>query len=640
MRIRLVLIVLVAVVVGTVAYLAFRPRGPGELNVLLITLDTTRADHLACYGDTNAQTPNLDRLAAEGTLFTRCSTCVPQTLPSHSSIMTGTYPYVHGVRRNGTDRLDEAAVTLAETLEQAGFRTQATVASVVLNAPTGIDQGFGTFQDVTAGGEGSDLDRAERKGNDVCNHAIKMLRSMADGRFFLWVHFFDPHYPYESKRFGDIASREAYADEITFMDHQVGRLLETLDELRIRDRTLVVIVGDHGEDLTDHGELDHGYFIYETTLHVPLIFRCPGAVPAGRRIDGQVRTIDIAPTILDLTGATPLADAQGISLAPLLAETPRRMELASYGEAMEAHALLGWSRLRSITAGGWKYILTPHPQLYNLEDDSAEAHNVIAEHPEVAARLHQQLQTLIADAPPRITAAGGPVAMSAEETARLESLGYVGGVETSDEQIASELDIFEPEGADPTDQAATLALYTQARRLMNIGRHAQAEEQFREVVRLLPNSLYPLRDLALVLHRQKKYDEAVEVYEQALAAKPGDRQTRLMLATMLVETGRLEEAIPHLEQIIAANPDDVSAHFILANTLRTLSRPDAAREQYEAALRLDPQHAQAAYMLGKLCYEQKQFPDAVKYLRKALELEPTAAPVRQALERAEQALQP
>ena len=370
--------------------------GAEALNVLLITLDTTRADHLGCYGRPISKTPNLDRMAREGTLFANCSTCSPLTLPSHSSIMTGTYPYVHGVRQNGTYRLTDGNVTLAEVLGEAGWRTGAAVASFVLNHRFGINQGFEVYRDVEAGGSVVPL-AAERKGDQVCADAIEFLRSVGSSRFFLWVHFYDPHFPYVSIDQGH--SPGAYEDEIAFMDAQIGRLMDEIAALVLEEETLVVVVGDHGEGLAQHSEMFHGYFLYQTTLRVPLIFRCPGSVAAGHRIDAQVRTIDIAPTILDALARPPLEHAQGVSLVPLMAGEVEHPELAAYAEATDSLTQLTLSPLRSLSVGKWKYVLAPAPELYDLRADLQESENVIARHADVADRMREELRDLIAAAP-------------------------------------------------------------------------------------------------------------------------------------------------------------------------------------------------------------------------------------------------
>ena len=446
-------IVGVALVVGGLALRAagWRAKPARARNVLLITMDTTRADYLGCFGGVTAQTPNIDRLAREGTMFTRCTTCTPLTLPSHSSIMTGVYPYVHGARQNGTGHLAQSNVTLAELLKKAGFATAATVAAFVLNAQFGVDQGFDAYHDVTPAETDSSL-HAERRGDEVCTDALQMLPQLAAGpHFFLWVHFYDPHYPYRSPRIADVNSPNAYADEISFTDTQIGRLVDKLKALGRERDTLVVLVADHGEGLGQHDESTHGYLLYDTTVHAPLILYCPGIVPAGKRVAAQVRTIDVAPTILDLTGNPASERAQGVSLRPLLADPPVDMHLTAYSESFDAQIEYGLSQLRSLSAGEWKYILAPKPELYDVLADPGETHNLLAEQAMRAEELRGELHQLIADAPAPPGKEEAPEPLTAREVERLKTLGYVNTPDAFVDEGVTELDRFEPHGGDPKD---------------------------------------------------------------------------------------------------------------------------------------------------------------------------------------------
>ncbi|MEE9293734.1 MAG: sulfatase-like hydrolase/transferase [Phycisphaerae bacterium] len=592
--------------------------GSGKLNVLLVTIDTTRADYLRCYGRAAAQTPNLDELARGAVLFERSSASCPQTLPSHSTIMTGLYPFVHGVRRNATDRLPSAAVTLAEVLKEEGYATGAVVASFVLNAKFGIDQGFDAYRDFFPTGDVAD----ERRGDEVCDDALELLRSFSGQPFFLWVHFFDPHHPYESERFGDVDSADAYADEIRFMDRQIGRLLRELHTLDVEDRTLVVVVGDHGEGLDDHGEYLHGYFVYETTIHVPLIIRRPGGASAGSRIRAQVRTIDIAPTVLDLVGAPPLPQAQGVSLTPLISGATEDLHLAAYAEATEGHSALGLARLRSLTVDGWKYVLAPSPRLYRIETDPGETRNLIAEHAEMATKLRGQLRALIADAPPPITPELSPVNLTADEIARLGALGYVGAVPQREEPGLTELDTFEPKGNDPQDYAHAIELSLRAHRTLATGAFVLAEKQLGELIQVFPQAADLHRDLAFALERQNKVDDAIRRYQQAVTMNPHDSETRVHLANLLMRQRRWEQAIGQLEGALEQDPEDAITHRLLATALASVERFDEARAHWETAVILNPQDARSLQALGELHTQQGRSAEAYECFLKAAKLAP------------------
>jgi len=606
-----------------------RRPSAGRPNVLLITLDTTRADHLGCYGRTDAQTPHLDGLARSGVRFEHCTASAPQTLPSHASIMTGLYPFVHGVRRNGTDHLPESAATLAEALRDAGYATAAAVASSVLDAPFGIAQGFDEYRQVDPGS--GELPRAERRGDEVCDDGLALLAKTADRPFFLWVHFFDPHFPYESAEHPDRESPAAYADEIRFMDTQVGRLLAGLAEHGVADNTLIVAVGDHGEGLEEHSEHQHGFFIYETTQHVPLILHAPRPVPAGRTIAAQVRTIDIAPTILDLLGVAAMPGLQGTSLRPLFTGQSEPPNLAAYAEAVDAHVMYGLSRLRSLTRGGWKYILSSEPELYDLNSDPAETHDLAAKQPERAAALRAELQALIAAAPPRLESDASAAQLSAAEIARLESLGYVAAVAQARSITGAEPESFEPTGESPRDFMRVISTAVRAHRLWIEKRYAEAEPLLRVVIELLPHTPDMQRELAYALDQQGKAAEAVSWYERALESTPDDWQTRLRYGLQLAKLERFDEARRAGEQVVRERPELVPAHLLLGLALCQLGQLGPAAEHYEYATRQQPNNVGAWFGLGLVYRRQGRWPEAEDCYRQVLRIDPGSAAAQAAI---------
>jgi arylsulfatase A-like enzyme/Flp pilus assembly protein TadD len=634
------LVVCVALGVGTVTWRAGLARiigGQRPLNVLLITLDTTRADYLGCYGAAAAQTPTLDRLAREGTLFRHCSTCTMMTLPSHCSIMTGLYPFVHGVRRNGMDHLPAAASTLAEVLKAAGFATAASIGSYVLDARFGLAQGFDVYHGVPVpSGASVDAASSERKGDKVCDDALALLRERAQQRFFLWVHFYDPHYPYESPRHPDIQSAEAYADEIAYMDGQIGRLLDEVKKLGLQRSTLVLLVGDHGEGLEEHQEYQHGFFAYETCQHVPLLMRCPGVIPGGRQIDAVVRTVDVAPTILELTGQPPLHVVSGVSLAPLLAGRTADLQLRAYAETPEPYTLLRLSTIRTLTSGHWKYIWSTAPQLFDLASDPGERHNVIAQQPDQAAALHDELRALLTGAPPRLRD-DRRVALTSDDATRLESLGYVGAGAGSDRAGASGLDTFEVRGADPHAYAGVMRTYERARDAIGHGQFAQAERDLRSVLATLPDAPAPERDLAFALSREGKSGEASQIYERVLAAMPWDARTHVQYATLLMDRRRWEDAAVEAEDALQWAPDDFAAHMILGAAYGNLNRLAEAEAHLEAAAQIQPEVTTPLYALGQLYVKQRRFAEAGACFRKVLALDPQSSLARAALQAIERA---
>ena len=624
----------IAVAIGWMSWRSARESrvyGPHDLNVLLITLDTTRADALGCYGRGSARTPNLDRLAREGVRFAECSTCSPQTLPAHASIMTGVYPFVHGARKNGTYRLADPNVTLAERLKQAGFRTGAAVASFVLNGIFGMNQGFDTYSDVPAGDSLIAL-HAERPGDDVCDDALGTLRKLKSNRFFFWVHFYDAHYPYLTHGAGATEEAGLYQEEVDFVDDQIGRLVSELRKLGLDRRTLVVVVGDHGEAFGEHAEMQHGYFLYETTLHVPLIIHCPAVVPAGRTVNTRVRTIDIAPTVLDLLGEAPLVPVEGQSLRALLQGEPQASEPAAYSESLDAYLQFHLSPVRSLATDAWKYILSPKPALYDLSSDPGESRNVVEERPEVAADLRGQLRTLIAEAPPPPAADAAGVDLTTAEMAQLQSLGYIGGT-TAPSGTTSELDLFEPRGGDPADFTDVLRQYGEAHWALMTGEFRLAEERLLAVIAAMPGAARVRGDLAYALQQQNKTIQAVDAYRTAIALAPEDGYVRRMYAGLLMRLQRWDEAIAQLDKVVAERPDDFEAQYNLGVACGFARRFEEARRHLEAALQVNPKHASSLHAIGATYVQENNLAKAAEYFRKALAVDPTHARAREDLAR-------
>ncbi|MCJ7643243.1 MAG: sulfatase-like hydrolase/transferase, partial [Candidatus Aminicenantes bacterium] len=346
--------------------------GTPSYNILLITLDTTRADHLGCYGYKPAKTPNLDRLAQEGIRFARVYCPAPLTLPSHASIMTGLYPVTHGVRNNGHD-LPSGIRTLAEILKGRSYSTAAFVSSFSMDSRFGLDRGFDVYDDTFQSESPFKTQNAERRAKETFARFSRWLEINGKDKFFGWVHYYDPHLPYDppspSK---EEFEKDPYDGEIAYMDRYVGAVLERLKELGILERTLVVIAGDHGEGLGDKVETGHGIFLYEETLRVPLILYNPAVFPRSQVIESQVRLVDVAPTILEIIGLkNEAAGMTGQSLVPWLRGKSRK-DLDSLVETVYPRENFGWSELVGLVSGRWKYIQSPRSELYDVKNDPGE----------------------------------------------------------------------------------------------------------------------------------------------------------------------------------------------------------------------------------------------------------------------------
>jgi arylsulfatase A-like enzyme len=506
-------------------------RSDQPTNVLLISLDTTRADHLGAYGRADVETPHIDSVADAGVLFEQCTSPAPLTVPSHASLMTGTYPFVHGVRDNGNYRLPDESLTLAEVLSKNGYSTGAQVGVFVLNRSSGLAQGFDTFLDTSdpraanGGDEVVPLSKRESnelRANAVADGAVEWLRENHDRPFFLFAHFFDPHSPYDPPepyrsrydRRGRDPRVSRYLAEIAYVDSQVGRILQELRRLDLESTTLVILTADHGEAFGEHFEIGHSYFVYDTTVKVPLIMRLPGRLPAGLRVRSQVRLIDVAPTILDLAGLPPLPHSQGVSLTPYLEGSKRDLALTAYFETLAPFLDYRYSPLRGLRSERWKYILAPREELYDLAADPGELDNVIATHAEQATQMRRHLRKLLARSSPigRATAQGA----DAREAYRLESLGYITGSRSS--PTPGELD--GPRGADPKDRIGQMIQASTAMRAFHDRDFARAESLYRGLVATDPDNVLFVAKLADTLLVRGNLAAAIDAYRTVLRLDP------------------------------------------------------------------------------------------------------------------------
>jgi arylsulfatase A-like enzyme len=417
---RVLLAAVCLVAITTTGSFKHRPVDAARLRttgVLLVTLDTARADRLSPYGFMDARMPHLERLAREGALFEQAFTVAPLTLPAHASLFTGLLPPSHAVRDNADQPLAAAHTTLAERLQSRGFRTGAFVGSVVLQSDRGLAQGFDTYRDVRAQAGAS---TRQRPGNMVVDEAIEWLEEAAGSPFLLWAHLYDAHAPYEPPAPYRAAHADPYVGELLFADAQLGRLLEALDRLHLAERTIVVVAADHGEGLGEHGEETHGLLVYDSVLRVPLIVRAPG-VPS-RRIADVVSLVDVAPTVLDFLGIA--ADrSDGHSLLGSL--NGRRIDAEAYAESLYP-ARMGLPPVHTLRDGRFKLIDGPRPELYDLQTDPFEERNVIGARGRIAAAMRERLDVIAGPAAQRRQPEPQP-RVSPEVRERLTALGYVVG---------------------------------------------------------------------------------------------------------------------------------------------------------------------------------------------------------------------
>jgi len=424
-----------------------------QLNIVVVTVDTLRADHLGCYGYTKINTPSVDRLAEKGTLFESAVCQVPITPPSHASMFTGTYPGVHQVRNVGGFSLEGSHPVLAKMLQDRGWRTAAFVGSAVLSRTTGLHQGFQIYDDKMGTTEAGD-DSAERPAALVVDKALEWLSKQTDqAPFFLWVHIYDPHAPYNPPLpFKRQYAKLPYDGEIAYVDRELGRLFDAIESKFPLEKMLLTVLADHGEGLSEHGEATHGVFLYDSTLRIPWVMAGPG-VPHRRRVQNQARTIDLLPTLVDLLGGKLPSACQGTSLVPAFSGEEVNSTF-SYAESLIPKIDMGWAELRALRTTKWKYIRAPKPELYDLENDPQELVNVVEQHRGEAEKLEMQLRDLTLTGPDKPEEIRSKT-VSAETERQLRSLGYVSA--GSRRHL-----VLDGKGIDPKDRIQILQLLEEA----------------------------------------------------------------------------------------------------------------------------------------------------------------------------------
>jgi choline-sulfatase len=615
---RVAVAVFAAALLGVAGLVAFRhPRvqGPARpLHILLVTIDTLRADHLGCYGFPRAATPTLDGLAARGVRFATAVVHVPLTAPSHASILTGRTPPHHGLRDNGGFVLPPSARSIAEYFRESGYRTAAFISGFPLDRRFGFDRGFETYDDhLPKGNDPRRTPYVERTADRTTDAVLRWLEASGGpgGAWFVWVHYYDPHAPYEPP--GDFASRFAatpYDGEIAFVDAELGRLLRALDTRDPTGGTLVLVTADHGESLGEHGEETHGLFVYDATLRVPWIMAGPG-VPKGRVATTVARGIDVSPTLLDYAGLSPHGDMDGRSLRP--AAEGRAMEDApTYAESLYSALELGWAPLHAWRTGHFKLIDAPRPELYDLEADAGERENRVAEQRARSEEMGRKLHAAIGETPPRETRR----AVDPETAERLGALGYV-ALPQAGGALASL--------RDPKDGVLLLARF---HRGMSLARTepVQAIRELSAVLAEDPGLLVARRIRAVAYASAGRHEAAIADLRALQKEGALTADDAVVLGDNLRFAGRTKDAIETLERTARENPKFPQPLLSLAETFVRDGRTPDAVKTYERVLALVPDHIEALRGLGDLALMRGALDDAQSRYARILEVEPEDAP--------------
>jgi arylsulfatase A-like enzyme/Flp pilus assembly protein TadD len=590
-------------------------------NVVLVTIDTLRADRLGCYGSRDVATPRLDRIAAEGALAEEASAHVPLTRPSHVSILTGLLPPEHGIRDNVSPAVVGEVPLLAELFHEQGFATGAFVSSVVLSSQSGLNRGFDVYADRFQGvsGDAQFLNTVQKKGTDTIAEALAWLDANRQRRVFLWLHLYEPHDPYEPPE--PYASRYAdrpYDGEVAWADELVGRFDDRLAALGLKERTALVVTSDHGEGLGEHGEMLHGFFAYQTTLRVPFLVRGPG-VRAGARLRSTVHLVDIVPTVLDLAALPrrPGLTLSGRSLMGALRDGQSPPEAATYAETLVPLLQFGWSDLRVVREGRWKYIQAPRPELYDLASDPGERNDLAAAQGTRAQAMRTGLARFLERERKARPGAGGP---SQDLIEKLGALGYVGAggpAETS------------APGADPKDKIDEFrivnSLIREALLAFHANQPAASVEKLRRVLARGVHSFEVHYYLARALFALARYREAGPHFEEAARRSPAQAAAWEGAAECRLRAGDAAGALARLREGQASAPTDAALRGREAEVLRDQRRLPEARRAYEAAIALSPRSARLQVELGELLRDLGQAGEAVRHLQTAVELEPQKA---------------
>jgi len=592
-----------------VYFLAIRPeRGRSDLpdastlNILLVTLDTTRADHLGCYGFSPAKTPSLDGLAREGIRFARVYCPSPMTLPSHVSILSGLYPATHGVRNNG-HVLPAGIGSLAEILRGRGYATAAFVSSFSVDSRFGLDRGFDVYDDTFQSQATLKSTNAERRAGETFDRFSRWLENNWSNRFFAWVHYFDPHLPYDPPLpYKEEFSGRLYDGEIAYMDHSVGAILERLRTKGILEKTIIIAAGDHGEGLGDKVETGHGIFLYEEALRVPLIFYNRGVFPRPRVVESTVRLVDVAPTILELGGLKDdAAGMQGESLVPRLKGKAGK-DLDSLIETFYPRESFGWSELVGIISGPWKFIQAPRPELYDLKTDPLENRNLYGGEADKAAALKTKLENELLRLSSGGRAAGEPAGARAEDLEKLRSLGYVNFAPAKPGSVFP----------DPKDKMDILKLIQQAQAFEYEQKYPEAEMVYGKLLKEIPDSPAAYVNLAILQAVQKKFDQVIETLNQGLTRIPDSEILMVRLGHTYLVTGKSEAAVETMKKILDLHPRNMDALTVCATTLDQTGRAEEARTYYERGLAVEPESRYLRTNYAGNLASSGQFREAIK----------------------------
>jgi choline-sulfatase len=582
-----------------------RASAPVNGPIILISIDTLRADHLPVYGYRHVKTPAIDALAADGLVFERAYSHAPQTLPAHVSLLSGRLPFETGVRDNVGFAVKDSERLLPQMLRDRGYTTAGVVSTYVLRKETGLNQGFDFFDDELPP-DSAELafEPGQRDGAESVAIAERWMDQQRSQRLFLFLHLNEPHAPYSPPvRYAEYS---AYDGEIAYADEIVGRLIRYLKSHQLYDGSTIILLSDHGEGLGDHGERAHGLFLYDEAIHIPLIVKQAGSTGGGRRIRDIVQHADIAPTILDLAKAPIPGNLRGRSLKPVLDGPGSLPAQAVYSEALYGRYHFGWSELTALTDARYRYIQAPTDELYDLERDPHEQQNVAddrgraPEYDALRGALERLRGAATIDAPKKVSAA---------DRERLEALGYVGAQAVVTRAPAVAL-------PDPKDSYTTLETYREAVDLAVDRKWGQAIALLQRILKEDPGRADAWERVAAFAIRAERYDQAIDAYQHVIELEPADPAAYLGAAAAMLKVRKLDDARAQAERAVSVTGERdarsrAAAHELLARIALARHDAEGARREAELARGDDPKLPLPAYIEARLLYDQGKFADAL-----------------------------
>ncbi len=600
-------------------------------NIIFVTVDTTRADRMGFLGSKKGLTPNLDALARQGVVFEKAYSQAPLTPVSHATIFTGTYPQFHTVTDFGHP-LPALLPFVPEILHKSGYRTAAFIGSLILdpkaNMAPGFDRGFDFFDagfHPKRGPNESRYDSVERRAGDVVAHAMRWMAKNQNRQtpFFIWIHLYDPHAPYDppapfDKRFTDL-----YDGEVAYADAALGKLFTYMRQHGLYDRALITMMSDHGESLGAHGESMHGIFLYDETIRVPLLFKLPGQLLAGRRVETRVRLVDVAPTLLSMLSLPLPPTFQGESLVPLMKMAPplpgkavqkSAADLPAYAETDYPHRAFGWSSIRSMRTGKYLFVRAPRRELYDQTRDQAAEHNLAATSPAVTDTLQAQLDQFRDQTSSYHGKADQP-AVTAEQSENLSALGYVGstpGTASTDPL----------KGADPKDKIGISNTLHEGMIAIEDGRFTEAIPMLQQVLDDSPLIAVAQMQLGIALARVRRYPEAIAALQTSVKLMPDSPPAQYELGLALFETGAWRESVPYFEFVAKKRPKFADAQYSLASVYARVQRVPEAVELLQQVIQLSPEHFRGNLLLGRIFTLQHRSDEALPYLKQAVLSDP------------------